>query len=223
MTYLTGLDLLCGAFLLSAVLMLLRRELVALVHLIVVQGVLLAAIAMLTGAHQRSIEMCLVAVGVLALKAVLIPAVLLRALGRGGAPLDGNQAREAEPLVNVSASMMVATLLTLLAFVVSRPVVALTSTPAGRAVPVGVAVMLLGFFALASRRRALSQIIGFLLLDNGISATAFLLTGGVPLIVELGVSLDVLLVVLVLQVLTGRLRTAHGHTDLGELRELRDS
>lgn len=83
--------------------------------------------------------------------------------------------------------------------------------------------MLIGFFALATRRRALSQITGFLLVDNGIAATAFLATSGVPLIVELGVSLDVLLAVLVLQVLTTRLRTAHGVADLDELRELRDS
>jgi hydrogenase-4 component E len=119
--------------------------------------------------------------------------------------------------------MVAATLLVLVAFLASQPLVALTGTAAGRAVPVGLAVMLLGFFTLVSRRRALSQVVGFLLLDNGISATAFLLTGGVPLIVELGVSLDVLLVVIVLQVLTARLQTLHGRTDLDELRELRDS
>jgi hydrogenase-4 component E len=60
------------------------------------------------------------------------------------------------------------------------------------------------------------------LLDNGITATAFLATSGVPLIVELGVSFDLLLVVLVLQLLTVRLRTAFGSTDLDELRELHD-
>lgn len=210
------INLLSGAFLLSAVLVLLRRELSAVVRIVVVQGVLLAAIAMAIGLRQRHVEMCLVAVGVLLLKAVVVPLFLRRAVR------DGGDAREARPLVNVPASMVVATFLVLIAFLASRPLVALTGTPAGRAVPVGVAVMLLGFFALVSRRRALSQVVGFLLLDNGISATAFLLTGGVPLIVELGVSLDVLLVVIVLQVLTARLRTLHGRTDLDELRELHD-
>ena len=83
-------------------------------------------------------------------------------------------------------------------------------------------MVLIGFFVLVTRRRALSQVVGFLLLDNGIAATAFLATAGVPLIVELGVSLDLLLVVLVLQVLTARLRATFGDTDLDELRELRD-
>jgi hydrogenase-4 component E len=59
-------------------------------------------------------------------------------------------------------------------------------------------------------------------MDNGITAVAFLTTSGVPLIVELGVSLDVLLAVLVLQVLTARMRAAFGDTDLDDLRELRD-
>lgn len=217
MSYLMTINLLSGAFLLTAVLVLLRRELTAVVRVVVVQGVVLAAIAMAIGLRERSVEMCLVAVGVLLLKAVVVPLVLRRAVREGGDP------REARPLVNVPASMVAATLLVLVAFLASRPLVALTGTPAGRAVPVGLAVMLLGFFTLVSRRRALSQVVGFLLLDNGISATAFLLTGGVPLIVELGVSLDVLLVVIVLQVLTARLQTLHGRTDLDELRELRDS
>jgi hydrogenase-4 component E len=217
MSYLMAINLLSGAFLLSAVLVLLRRDLAAVVRVVVVQGVLLAAVAMTLGLHLRNVEMCLVAVGVLVLKAGVVPWVLRRAVRAGGDP------REARPLVNVPSSMVAATLLALVAFVVSRPLVQLTQTPAGRAVPVGVAVVLLGFFALVSRRRALSQVVGILLLDNGISATAFLLTGGVPLIVELGVSLDVLLVVIVLQVLTARMQTLHGRTDLDELRELHDS
>jgi hydrogenase-4 component E len=105
---------------------------------------------------------------------------------------------------------------------VTRPLVALAPSPATAILPASVAVVLIGFFTLVTRRRALSQVVGFLLLDNGITATAFLATAGVPLIVELGVSFDLLLVVLVLQVLTTRLRTTFGNTDLDELRELHD-
>src|SRR6266702_2563682 len=87
---------------------------------------------------------------------------------------------------------------------------------------VNVAALLLGFFVLVTRHRALSQLAGFLLMDNGITAAAFLTTAGVPLVVELGVSFDVLLAVLVLQVLTTRMRAAFGSTDLDEPRELHD-
>jgi hydrogenase-4 component E len=214
--YVEALDLVCGGFLLTGVLMLWRRELSAIVRLLAVQGALLAALAALLGAHEGSIELGTVAVGVLVLKAGVLPAVLRRVLR------EGAEARETEPLVNVASSMLAAALLTLLAYAVSTPLVRLNPTPATRAVPVGLAVVFLGFFALVTRRRAVSQVVGFLLLDNGIAATAFLVTGGVPLIVELGASLDLLLVVLVLQVLVARLRTAFGATDLDELRELHD-
>jgi len=214
--YVQLLDLVCGGLLLSAVLMLWRRELAAIVRLLAVQGVLLAALAALLGAREGNSELYAVAAGVLVLKAFVLPAVLRRVLR------DTGEAREAEPLVNTAASLLAAALLTLLAYAVSRPLVALAPSPATQALPVGLAVVFLGFFVLVTRRRALSQVVGFLLLDNGIAATAFLATAGVPLIVELGVSLDLLLVVLVLQVLTARMRLKFGRTDLDELRELRD-
>jgi hydrogenase-4 component E len=122
----------------------------------------------------------------------------------------------------VAASLLAAAVLALLAYAVTQPVVQLSPSPASHAIPVAVTVLLLGFFVLVTRRRALSQLAGFLMMDNGITAAAFLTTAGVPLVVELGVSLDVLLAVLVLQVLTVRMRAAFGSTDLDELRELHD-
>lgn len=210
------LDLVVGGLLLSGVLMLWRRELAAIVRLLVVQGVLLAALAALLGVREHSAELYAVAVGVLVLKAVVLPGVLHRVLR------DSGDSREAEPLVNVTSSLLAAALLTLVAYAVSRPLVALAPSATTRALPVGLAVVFLGFFVLVTRRHALSQVVGFLLLDNGIAATAFLATSGVPLVVELGGSLDLLLLVLVLQVLAARMRLTFGRTDMDELAELRD-
>ncbi|MFI7063672.1 hypothetical protein ACIBL3_21990 [Kribbella sp. NPDC050124] len=210
------LYLICGGLLLSSVVVLWRRELSAIVRLLVLQGVLLGVLAGLLAVRLGSFELLLVAVGVLALKAVVVPGILRKVLR------DSSEARETEPLINVTASIVAAALLTLLAYAVARPIVRLAPSAETEAVPVGLAMVLLGFFVLVTRRRALSQIVGFLLLDNGIATTAFLITGGVPGIVELAVSLDVLLVVLVLQVLTARLRATYGGTDIDELRELHD-
>lgn len=214
--YLQLLYLLCGGLLLSSVLMLWRRQLSAIIGLLTIQGVLLAGLAALLGARHGGAELYAVAAGVLLLKAGVLPAVLRRVLATSGV------VRETQPLVNVPASLLAAALLTLLAYAVSRPLVELDPTPTTQAVPVGMVMVLLGFFVLVTRRRALSQVAGFLLLDNGIAATAFLVTAGVPLVVELAVSMDLLLVVLVLQVLTVRLQAAFGDTDIDELRELRD-
>ncbi|WP_405974847.1 hypothetical protein OG496_44070 [Streptomyces sp. NBC_00988] len=221
------LDLACGAFLLAAVLVLWRRELAAIVRVFALQGVALAAIAVLLGAHEKRWDLVAVGIGIGVLRAGVLPHLVRRVLaaltedqrGYGDA---GAESRETQPLVNVAASLMAAALLTLLAYAVARPLTELNPTPATRALPMGLAVVLIGFFVLVTRRRALAQVVGFLLLDNGITATAFLTTSGVPLIVELGVSFDVLLVVLVLQILTTRVREAFGSTDIDDLRELHD-
>lgn len=214
--YVQLLDLACGGFLLAGVLVLWRRDLAAIVRLFAVQGAALALLVAVLGGHERDVELLGLAAGIGILRAVVLPALMRRALTADG------QARESEPLVNVAASLVVAALLALLAYAVTRPVTLLAPSPATHAVPVALTVVLIGFFVLVTRRRALSQVVGFLLVDNGITAVAFLTTSGVPLIVELGVSLDVLLAVLVLQVLTTRMRAAFGGTDLDDLRELRD-
>ena len=113
-------------------------------------------------------------------------------------------------------------MLTVIAFAITRPLVDLEPDPVVNAVPTAFAVILIALFVMTTRRHAVSQAAGFLMLDNGIAATAFLLTAGVPLIVELGASLDVLFAVLVIGVLTGRLRRAFGGADLDRLQELRD-
>lgn len=232
-TYTQLLDLACGAFLLAAVVCLWRRELAAFVKVLAVQGAALAGIAALLGLHERRWGLLAVAAGIGVLRAGVLPYLLRRALGGGTGTAvatgaghryeeDVSEGRETQPVVNVATSLLTAAALTLLAYAVARPLVGLDPTPATRALPVGLSVVLIGFFVLVTRRRAVAQTVGFLMLDNGITATAFLAASGVPLIVELGVSFDVLLAVLVLQVLTTRMRAAFGGTDLDDLRELSD-
>jgi hydrogenase-4 component E len=216
-TYTGALDLAAGAFLLAAVLIVWRRELRAIVRLLAWQGVALAAIPLIEGMQQRDGALITVGVIVLLLKALAIPVLLGRAVGT-----EVEERRESTPLVNTTASLLITAGLTVLAYAVTRPIIALDPTAATRAVPASFAVILIAVFVMVSRRRALSQAVGFLMLDNGIAATAFLITAGVPLIVELGASLDALFAVLVLGVLTGRMRRAFGDTDLDQLRELRD-
>jgi len=216
-TYAGVLDLTAGAFLLAAVLIVWRRELRAIVRLLAWQGAALAAIPLTEGISTGDVPAIAVGVVVFALRAVALPILLLRAIGT-----EDQDRRESTPLVNTTASLLITAGLTVLAYAVTRPMIALSPSPGTRAVPAAFAVILIAIFVMVSRRRALSQAVGFLMLDNGITATAFLVTGGVPLIVELGASLDVLFAVVVLGLLTGQMRRAFGGTDLDQLRELRD-
>ena len=199
----------------GAVVVLWRHRLRSIVAALAVQGVALAATATLLGVHEHDRGLLAVAGLVLLVKAIVIPGLLARVV----AATPG--ARESDPLVNVPASLVVAGLLTLGAFIAARPIVALVGGPTGRLVPLGLATVLIGFFAMVARRRAMSQVVGLLLVDNGIALVAFLVTSGVPVIVELGSTLDVLFGVVVLRVLLARL-TAVGFADLDQLRSLHD-
>lgn len=210
------LDLAVGVALVAAVVVLWRRGLRAIVDALAVQGGAVAAVALLLGLREGRLELAVVAVLIFCVKALAVPTVLRRMLH------DDPLARETSPVVNVPASLVIAALLVALAFLATNSVVALAPSSALRALPLGMAVSLVGFFVLVTRRKAVSQVVGFLLLENGIALVALLGTSGVGLTVEFGAALDVLLAVLVLQVLATRMRAKFGSLDLDQLRELHD-
>ncbi|AYE94998.1 hypothetical protein C0J29_09595 [Mycobacterium paragordonae] len=216
-SYAGVLDLAPGGLVLTAVLIVWRRDLRSIVRLLALQGVALAAIPVILGVHGQDWELVGVGAALFVLRGVVLPWLLARALGA-----EERQQREATPLVNSTASLLIAAVLTVVALAVTRPVVDLDPGAAVSVVPAGLAVVLIAMFVMVTRRHAISQAAGFLMLDNGIAATAFLLTAGVPLIVELGASLDVLFALIVLGVLTGRLRRMLGGADLDRLQRLRD-
>jgi hydrogenase-4 component E len=212
----SSLELASGVVLVCAVVTLWRRSLPAIVKALAVQGVALGAVAIILGADLG--DGVLIAVGILVViaKGLVIPVLLRRVVA------SGPDSRETAPIVNVPASLVAAGALTFLAYGATGPVVALVPTTAGRLIPLGFATLLIGFFAMAARRKAVSQIVGLLLVDNGIALVAFLATAGVPLLVELGASLDVLLAVVVLRVLAAQMTSRFGALDLDQLRELHD-
>ncbi len=211
------IDFAAGGLTLAAVLIVWRRDLRAIVRLLAWQGVALAAIPIVRGLRDDDHALVAVGVAVLALRAAVLPWMLVKAL-----TAEQKTQREATPLVNTATSLLITAVLTVVAFAITRPLVSLEPNAVVNAVPAAFAVVLIALFVMTTRRHAVSQAAGFLMLDNGIAASAFLLTAGVPLIVELGASLDVLFAVLVIGILTGRLRRAFGGADLDRLQELRD-
>jgi hydrogenase-4 component E len=215
-TYSQFLDLAVGVVLVAAMLALWRRSLRAIVRILAVQGAAVATVAVLIGFYRD--EPGHVAIGALfiALKVIVIPIVLLRVVR------DAPDQRESEPLVNVAATLMGAAVLTVGALAATRGLVQLAPTPEADALPFAFAVVLIAYFGLVVRRNAVVQIVGFLLLENGIAVVALLASAGISLTVELAAALDLLLAVLVLQVLTTRMRAKFGVFELDHLNELAD-
>jgi len=214
--YTGPLGLAAGAVLACAVVTLWRRDLRAVVSVLAVQGTCLGVAAGVLAAHSRDIGLGVTAALVLIAKGLVIPALLRRVVRRDPG------SRETAPLVNVPASLLAAAVLIVVAYLASGKITVLAPGTAARLAPVGLATVLIGFFLLVTRRKAVSAITGLLLIDNGVALATFLLTAGVPLLVESGASLDVLLVVVVLRVLATTMRARFGPFDLDQLRELHD-
>lgn len=215
--YFTIVDGAAGILVVSAALIVWRRELSAMIHLLAIQGIALGVIPLVGGIRAGDGQLIVVGLVVMILRGAIFPKLLV-------SELRGEQAaeRESRPLVNTSASLLITAVLVIVAYVTSEPMIAINRTPSTQAVPIGMAMALIAVFLLITRRKAISQVIALLMLDNGIDAVAFLATPGVPLIVELGASLDVLFALIILGVLAGRMYTEFASGDLDELRALRE-
>jgi hydrogenase-4 component E len=199
-----------GVVLLCASLALWRRVTRGIVNALRVQGFALGVTAALLGLQLHN------ALLLVMVKGFVIPKLLSRLVH-----LDPSSS-ETEPIINVPASLVASVFLTMVAFVATRPIVDSARSFPVSLVPFGFAAVLIGFFVLVARRKAVSQMVGLLLVDNGIGLVALLLTTGVPMLIELGGTLDVLLVVVVLRVLVTRMHAELGVLDLDALQELHD-
>ena len=192
-----------------------RRGVPAYVNAFTWQSLVLAAIAATVGWFAGQRELYLVAVLLLIVKGGAIPWLLRRMERRFGAE------RELAPYVNTATSLVVAGLLVLFGYAVMRPVVAASELPTRAAMPLAMGLVLVSLFVVVSRKKALTQVIGFLMLENGIALLALLGAYGIPLIVELGVFLDALMGFLVMQIFVYRIQETFETIDVDQLDRLR--
>ena len=201
--------------LLFGLILLWRRGIDAYISAFAAQSATLAAVIAMVAYFGRDHELYLVAGSLLLLKALVIPR-LLRRMERRFA-----MRRETEPYVNTASSLVVSGLLVLFGYAVTRPLVALSQLPTRGGMPLAMGLVLVSLFVVISRKKALTQIIGFLMLENGLALLAVLGTYGIPLIVEIGVALDVLMGFLVMQVFVYRIHETFESLDIEQLNRLR--
>jgi len=162
----------------------------------------------------RDPELYVVAAFLFILKVLILPRYLERMEKRFG------DQRESQPYVNVVTSLMLSGLLVLLAYVVTRPLVLVSDLPTRGGLPLAMGLIFVGLFVVITRKKALTQIVGFLVMENGIALLAALATFGIPIIVELGVFLDVLMGFLVMQVFVYHIHSTFESIDVDQMNEL---
>jgi hydrogenase-4 component E len=192
-----------------------RRGVPAYVDAFAWQSIALAGVTAVVAYYGRRTDLYWVAGLLLIVKGLAIPRLLRRMERRFRAE------RELEPYVNTATSLVVAGLLVLLGYAISRPLVTLSRLPTRGGMPLAMGLILVSLFVLVSRKKAITQVIGFLMLENGLALLAVLGTYGVPLIVELGVFLDALLGFLVMQIFVYRIHETFESIDVERLSRLR--
>lgn len=210
------LNALAALLLLLSFAMLSQRRIVTLVNLFAFQGAILCVATLLlawrTGDHQLYVSAALT----LILKVVFLPWLLHRLIRRLEVYWD------TEPMLNIVGTMLVGLLVVVFAFGLAQPITALASTATRSAIGIAVAVILLSFLTMITRRKAMSQVVGFLSMENGLFFGAMSATYGMPMIVELGVALDVLVAMLVLGVFFFQIREQFDSLDLQNLESLKE-
>jgi hydrogenase-4 component E len=204
-----------SAMLLCALVVLWRRHVPAYISAFRWQSYALGFVGFVVAWRGHVPELFVVAGLIIAIKGVAVPR-MLRAM-EARFPSE----REQRPLVNTEVSLLISGCLAVLAYEISRPLAAVVRLPTRGGLPIALALILVSLFAVVSRRLAITQIIGFLMLENGIALLALLGAYGVPLVVELGVFLDVLLGVLVMQILVYRIHETFASVDVEQLNRLK--
>jgi hydrogenase-4 component E len=192
-----------------------RRGVAAYISAFTAQSIVLAAVAAVVAYFGHEPELYWVAALLLLLKGIAIPRLLRRMEKRFGAE------RELEPYVNTATSLLIAGLLVLFGYAVMRPLVAVSQLPTRAGMPLATGLILVSLFVVISRKKALTQVVGFLMLENGIALLAILGTYGIPLIVELAVFLDALLGFIVMQIFVYRIHETFETIDVEHLSRLR--
>jgi len=144
---------------------------------------------------------------------LLLPWLLWRMVVRLGVH------REVEPLVNVSATLLIGAALVLFAFYVSLPIEKLSQLVTRNTIAIALACVLLSMLMMITRRKAITQVIGFLAMENALFFTATAATYGMPLVVEMGVAFDVLIAALIFGLFFFQIRKTFDSLDLEHLEE----
>jgi len=210
------INLLAAALLLLAFAMLTQRRILSLINLFALQGFVLALstaiVAYSTGQHELYIS----ALITLALKVVFLPWILHRLMRALEVRWD------VETLINIPATMLIGIVLVIFAFNLAAPISQLAGTITRSTLGIATASILLSFLMMITRRKAVSQVIGFLAMENGLFFAATSATYGMPLVVELGIALDVLVGTLIFGVFFFHIRETFESLDIHHLEKLKE-
>jgi hydrogenase-4 component E len=193
-----------------------QRRILSLIHLFTMQGATLVISTAVVGYVTQQPHLYVSATITFALKVVLIPLMLHRVIDRLDVRWD------LETLINIPTTMLIGIGLVIFAFNLAMPVAQFSSSIARGSLGIALACVLLSFLMMITRAKAVPQVIAFLSMENGLFFAATSATYGMPMVVELGIALDVLIGVLILGVFMFQIREQFDSLDIRHLEKLKE-
>jgi hydrogenase-4 component E len=209
-------SLMAALILLTAFGLLIQRRILALLHLFAWQGFFLclstAFVGYVTGVHHLFISSLLT----LTLKVIVLPYILYALVRK----LEIR--REIESLVNIPATMLIGIALVIFSYHLTAPITRLSTLVTRSTLAVALATVMLGLLMMVTRRHAVTQIIGFLAMENGLFFAATSATYGMPMVVELGVALDLLIAAFIFGIFFFHINTTFDSLDVEQMAKLKE-
>ena len=210
------INLLAALLLLIAFAMLAQRRILSLINLFAWQGFVLAlstfVVAYTTSQHHLYYSAALT----LLLKVMVLPWLLHRLIHRLNVRWD------VETLLNIPTTMLAGLALVIFAFNLAAPISQLAQGITRGLIGIALACVLLSLLMMLTRRKAVSQVVAFLSLENGLFFAATSATQGMPLVVELGIALDVLVATFIFGIFFFQLRETFDSLDISHMEKLKD-
>jgi hydrogenase-4 component E len=210
------INLCASIILLLAFAMLAQRRVMQLINLFALQGFVLCLSTLVVAVTTKQHHLYWSAGLTLALKALLLPWILHRLVRKLYVKWD------VESLVNVPTTMLFGVVLVMIAFNVAQPISLLSQTISRGTLGIALAVVMLAFLMMITRTKAIPQVVGFLAMENGLFLAATSATYGMPMVVELGIALDVLVGVIILGVFFFQIRDQFDSLDISHMEKLKD-
>ncbi|MGD9852950.1 MAG: hydrogenase [Nitrospirales bacterium] len=208
---------LCSALLLlTCFAIVAQRRLMACVDLFALQSVFLAVTATLVAYLTDIHHIYVAAVLTIAIKAIILPRILKKIVR------TLNVQREVTSYVNIPAGLLICGALIILAFFITQPISHLGFLLTQDSLAIALGIVLIGFFIMITRQKAVTQVIGFLVMENGLFLAATAAAYGMPLIVELGIFFDVLVAGLIVGIYTNQIQGAFGSVDTARMKALKE-
>jgi hydrogenase-4 component E len=210
------INLFATLILLLSFAMISQRRIVSLINLFMAQGAALVAASFLLAYATHQSDLYVSGILTMVLKVIFIPWMLHRLIRKLNVRWD------VETLFNVPTTMLFGIGLVIFSFSLALPISRLSSSIAGGSLGIALACVFLSFMMMITRSKAVPQVIGFLSMENGLIFAATTVTNGMPMIVEFGIALDVLVGVLILGVFMFQIREKFDNLDIHNLEALKE-